>query len=118
MSGSEHLEQVALMNLARIYEGRYPELELLHAVPNGGLRNKKVAKDLKAEGVKAGVPDLDLPVARGGYHGLRIEMKYGKNKPTDSQEEWMRALTKQGHKCLVCYSAESAWREIITYLET
>lgn len=53
----------------------YPELALLYHIPNGGKRDAKTATILKRQGVKAGVPDLHLPVARGGYHGLYIELK-------------------------------------------
>ena len=54
---------------------RYPELKLLHHIPNGGRRDPVEAKHLKQQGVKSGVPDLCLPVARRDYHGLYIEMK-------------------------------------------
>ena len=76
---TEHEEQVALMRLVEMHKGRWPELGMLFAVPNGGDRNMLVAKKLKAEGVKKGVPDLCLPLPRGGYHGLYIEMKRQKN---------------------------------------
>ena len=38
------------------------------------------------------MPDLFLPVGRGSYHGLFIELKYGKNKPTEKQTEWLKSL--------------------------
>jgi hypothetical protein len=79
---SEHDEQVNLFHWADIMSPQYPELALLHAIPNGGKRNINVARKLKEEGQKAGVPDICLPVPRGEYHGLYIEMKYGRNKPT------------------------------------
>ena len=66
---------------------------------------------------KAGVPDLCLPVARNGFHGLYIEMKYGKNKTTDNQKEWLKALTDQGYYTVVCYGAEEAERIIARYLQ-
>ena len=49
---------------------QWPELALLHHIPNGGTRDAVEAKHLKQQGVKSGVPDICLPVARGGYHGL------------------------------------------------
>ena len=64
----------------------------------------------------AGVPDLCLPVPAGGFHGLYIEMKFGKNKPTEKQRWWLEQLEKQGYKAVVCWSAESVIKEIITYL--
>lgn len=75
---------------------------LIFAIPNGGSRNKLEAANLKRQGVKAGVPDLCVPVARGGYHGLFIEMKYGKNKTTTSQDEWLETLNREGYLAKVC----------------
>ena len=114
---SEHDEQVILFNLAAMHETQYPELAWLHAIPNGGLRNPRVAIKLKAEGVKAGVWDVFLPVARQGYHGLYIEMKYGKNKITDNQREFWLFVAEQGYKCLICYDGADAFSEVLRYLE-
>lgn len=112
---SEHDEQVALINWARYHEQLFPGLDLLHAIPNGGKRNKIVAAKLKAEGVRAGIPDLMLPVARQGYHGLYIEMKAGRNKPTAKQLEKKVALEGQGYRVAVCWGWEAAAREIESY---
>ena len=114
---SEHQEQVALFEWAGYARGALPELDLLYAVPNGGLRHKAVAAKMKAEGARAGVPDICLPVPRGGYHSLYIEMKYGKNKPTEKQAAWLKALTDYGHYCKVCYGFEEAKGTIELYLE-
>lgn len=114
---SEHDEQVILFNLAALHETQYPELAWLHAIPNGGLRNQRVAIKLKAEGVKAGVWDVFLPVARGGYHGLYIEMKYGKNKLTPSQREFQEFIDRQGYAHMVCYNGETAYHLVEKYLE-
>jgi len=114
---SEHDEQKALFEWAAWACGRYPELEYLHAIPNGGHRHIRVAKRLKAEGVKPGVPDLCLPVARDGYHGLYIEMKFGRNKPTDHQERWLEFLNEQGYLAVVCWGWEQARETIEEYLD-
>ena len=66
---------------------------------------------------RACAPDLCLPVARGKYHGLYIELKAGKNKPTEKQKEWLKNLEKQGHKTAVAYSYEAAADIILNYLE-
>ena len=97
-------------------EGR-PELKLLYHVPNGGKRDVKTGRALKRQGVKAGVPDLCLPVARGGYHGLYIELKVGKNKTTRKQEGWIAALRQQGNYVSVCYGWEEAKETIENYLD-
>jgi len=124
---SEHHEQVALFDWARAQEGIRPELGLLYAIPNGQARpwstNKKgqrfspVGQKLRAEGVQAGVPDVHLPVACGGYHGLWIEMKFGTNKPTESQQDWIGRLRAAGHRVEVCYSFEEARAAILRYLD-
>lgn len=115
----EHREQAAVVTWANEPEQleRWPELEYLYAIPNGGHRRKSVAARLKAEGVQSGVPDLKLPVARQGYHGLYIEMKYGRNKPTDNQRRWIRFLRRQGYRVEVCYGAEAAKQVIVNYME-
>ena len=87
------------MNWAKYQMGKYPELRMLHHVPNGGYRNQIEARNLKLQGVKAGVPDLVLPVARGGYFGLYIELKADKNcKTSKNQELWIDDLRKEGKK--------------------
>ncbi|MBF0384149.1 MAG: hypothetical protein HQL69_24315, partial [Magnetococcales bacterium] len=67
-SPSEHNEQAALFEWASISSKAIPELNLLAAIPNGGHRLKATAGKMKAEGVKAGFPDIIFPVARGGFH--------------------------------------------------
>lgn len=75
MIATEHQEQVSLFQWAESVTGLYPCLRWMYAVPNGGKRNKITAYALKREGVKVGISDVVLPAARGGYHGLYIEMK-------------------------------------------
>jgi len=142
MMGSEHEEQVALFEWAEWNKRTYPELELMFAIPNGGQRHVVVAKKLKDEGVQAGVPDVFLPVARfrsykdlahlpsGAcciceeelcedgllYHGLFIEMKVGKNKLTQNQDEWIDSLVDEHYMCAVCYGAEEAINVLEWYL--
>lgn len=96
----------------------YPELALLYHIPNGGKRDAKTATILKRQGVKAGVPDLHLPVARGGYHGLYIELKVGDNTTTKKQKDWIRELNKQGYLAVVCYGWDEAAKQLLDYLET
>lgn len=114
---SEAQEQIALIQWARLQSGKYPELALLYHIPNGGSRHPAEAARLKQQGVKAGVPDLCLPVARGGYNGLYIELKAGRNKPTPSQKEWLGWLNQQGYRAVVCWGWQAAKDEIMAYLE-
>lgn len=116
MKYGEEQEQIALFEWAAWHEGRYPELRLLYHVPNGGRRDKATAARLKRAGVKAGVPDLVLPVQRGGYAGLYIELKVGKNRPTKLQKAWLERLSEQGYRTAVCYGARETADLIEEYL--
>lgn len=116
LAASESDEQIALFNWAELLERRYPDLKLMFHIPNGGKRDVKTAKRLKAEGVKPGVPDIELPSPRGGYFGLFIEMKAGKNTPTDYQTEWLAELKKRGYYVAVCHGWQSAAKLVESYL--
>lgn len=115
--GTEADEQVAIFEWADWNKYRVPELELLYHVPNGGKRDIKTAIKLKQEGVKAGVPDIVLPVSRGGYHGLYIELKVGKNKPTKEQKEWLESLKQEGYYTTWCIGSQEAIKVIEEYLQ-
>ncbi len=73
---SEFQEQCALFQWAAIEAKHYPVLDLLFAIPNGGSRRDAIeGANLKRSGVKAGIPDIFLPAANKGRHGLFIELK-------------------------------------------
>ena len=110
-------EQETLFDWAALARCRFPELDLLYHIPNGGSRNRLEAANLRRQGVKSGVPDLCLPVARGGYHGLYIEMKYGKNKTSENQNKWLVDLRAQDYAIAVCYGWQEAQQVITDYLE-
>lgn len=113
---SEHDEQVALISWVRLHEGRYPDLKLLYAIPNGGARNLIVAMKLKREGVKSGVLDLHLPVPVGEFHGLWVEMKYGKGKLTEAQQDFKEEMDRRGFATAVCWNWIDAAQVIADYL--
>lgn len=114
MKRSETTEQILLFAWARNTESALPELKLLYHVPNEGKRTNGAL--LKAAGLKSGVPDICLPVARDGFHGLYIELKFGRNKPTKSQHDFMELLKANGYAAAVCYGAEEARNTILDYL--
>ena len=113
---TEAQHQRNVINWSMVMREKYPELALLHHVPNGGNRDPIEAKHLKEQGVKPGVPDLDLPVARGRYHGLRVEMKTETGTETPEQVWWREQLTAQGYFATVAHGWESAKRVIEWYL--
>lgn len=112
----EEVEQITLFSWAEFAKNKYPELDLMYHVPNEGKRSAAMGARLKAEGLKAGVPDVCLPTAHGGYIGLYIEMKVKPNKPTEQQKQWLRDLRGAGHFTAVCYSWEEAKNLIEEYI--
>jgi hypothetical protein len=114
---SEHDSQCALFQWAKLMEPQYPELAWYFAVPNGTRTTMAIARKIKEEGVKRGVPDTCLPIARGGYHSLYIEMKSPGEYPRPEQREWLSALKDQGHYTACCHSWEEAAALITKYLE-
>lgn len=121
-SGSEHGAQAALFCWANLNQLQYPELKYMFAIPNGGWRGVITGANLKAEGVKEGVPDILLPVKRAQWSGLFIEMKRaksaGKAKGIVSSEQldYMAFLQWQSYWCSVCVGWEAAKDAIIQYM--
>lgn len=131
---TEHQEQVALLKALADQTKAHPCLELLYAIPNGGklpftrtAGGKIVSKQrilLVAEGMRPGVPDLCLPVARqktngsGWFHGLYIEMKRADHsrKATKEQKWWIERLSAGDYKCVVCFGAAEAFDQIMRYI--
>ena len=98
------------------YKGRTLSDYIVH-VPNGGKRSKRVAAGLKHNGVKRGYPDLVIDIARGGFHGLRIEIK----KPDDGtvsphQVERLQMLKDEGYRAVVTEGYQETMDEILNYL--
>lgn len=110
---SEHAHQKAYF--AWLQTQRIPGLDLTHAIPNGGPRSKAAAGKLKAEGVRAGVPDVQLPIARGGFIGLAIEFKHGDGNPTKEQRERINRLQQEGWCATVCWDWQAAARVTLGY---
>ena len=111
-------EQATLFSWADMQSYHYPELKLMFHIPNGGKRSKSEAARFKKEGVKAGVPDIFLPVPRGGYNGLFIELKRLSNsRVSTAQNEWVPALREQGYAAEVCKGWVAASALIEKYIK-
>jgi len=113
---TEAQEQKTLIDWTLMVRGKYPVLKLLYAIPNGGSRNIIEAANLKRQGVKSGVPDLCLPVARNGYHGLYIELKTAKGRTSENQDAWIAELRGQGYRVEVAMGCEEAIEILRGYL--
>ena len=103
----ESTEQIKVINYCELKGFPY---DLIFHIPNGGSRNVIEASNLKKQGVKAGVPDLFLPVPNGGFFGLFIEMKSTRKeaKASEAQNKWIKKLTDQGYKCAICRGFDEA----------
>ena len=114
---TEEQEQAYVIQWRDLMVNQVPELSLLVHIPNGGLRSKPEAVRFKRLGVKPGVSDLMLPVARNGYHGLWIEMKRQHDgKLSKPQKEWIDDMRKQGYKAERANGADEAIAILQEYL--
>ena len=121
-ANTEHSHQCAFFCAMREYQSQYPQLAFLHSIPNGGERNVAVAARLKAEGVKAGVPDVFLPFPSRGYHGLYLEFKKPKigakaaGKLSKDQILWAAYLHEQNYSYFVVHGYLQAVDIVLGYL--
>lgn len=114
-SGSEDGHQLALFCWAAT--SGILELKWLFHIPNGGSRHIAEASKLKAMGVKAGVPDLFLPITKYERSGLFIELKRPKTGiVSKEQSEWLEQLGCQGYATAVCFGWEEARDCLLQYL--
>jgi len=117
MQHHEDTEAMALWSWAQ--HDRILRDHLAH-IPNGGRRNKREAARMKRMGVRAGVHDYFLPVPRGRYHGLWIELKAtppNNARVTKEQREWMERMRDQGYAAYVCKGWVEAARVIRWYVD-
>ena len=96
--------------------GKWPELGLIYAVPNGYAKSAGAAGRAKAEGLLPAVPDLVLPVARFPFHGLYLEGKVLGKYPDKLQREYMAALVEQGYAALVFRGVQEGVDGVLRYL--
>lgn len=121
---SEHSEQSLVILWALRHEDEYPELKWLHSSLNGifipappAIR-ARIINHMKAEGMKKGIPDLFLPVARRDYHGLYIELKRSDGGTVrDEQTDFLDFVATQGYYGTVCYGYEQAVETLEWYLK-
>ena len=119
----EHAHQAMLFAWASLMQQLRGDLKWLYAVPNAGKRTPSAGARMRAEGLKAGVPDICLPIKRMGYGCLYIELKRpktakaSKGVASTEQKEWIDGLNDQGQKALVCYGWLEAARVIEDYLD-
>ena len=118
-------EAILQKNCVRWFRFQFPKLKmLLVSSVNGAMlqgtpeQRAKSWKRLESEGAVPGVSDLFLFVARGGYHGLCIEMKVEGNTQSPKQKEWEALVTEQNYKYVVCKSFDSFQQIILDYVNS
>ncbi len=110
MRNIESRLQIACVKWFRL---QYPKVaNLLNSVPNGGARNVVTGAIIKAEGAVRGVADLELNIARGGWFGLKIEMKTEKGRQSQYQRQWQQEIERQGYMYIVARSFDE-FRECV-----
>jgi len=115
--GSEEEIQAMVFGWARLMEHTHPELCVLYAVPNAAKRSYYQGARMRKAGLRAGVPDMCLPVRRGEYSGLYIELKRGPEEPASpAQKLWIRKLRKHGNYACICRGYEASIACLSWYL--
>jgi hypothetical protein len=116
---TEHVEALRFMHIVRLHRLKYPALDNLLHVPNGGDRHGAVAAKMKGEGVSPGFPDYLLCWPSHGFHSLAIELKrqnYSPSHVKDNQRAWHERLREAGYRVEVAGGWEAAWNVVRDYL--
>jgi hypothetical protein len=106
--------QTHVINFIKQY---YPKARYCASL--GGIRTGlKQAKKAKSTGYVKGFPDLQITEARGGYHGLFIELKFDKQcYPSQYQKAWLKDLKERGYKAVCCKGYTETIETINKYLQ-
>lgn len=111
-----HMESHLQRNCITWFRLQYPKLaKLCFAVPNGGWRNRREARIMKAEGVTPGVADVILLKPSGGFASLCIEFKTEDkgSRQQESQKEWQAAAEEAGNRYELIRTFDR-FREVVT----
>ena len=109
------LESQLQQHCIRYFKYAFPNI-VIFAIPNEGKRSVKTASRMKAEGMLAGVADMMICHVNDEYHGLFIEMKYGKGKQTESQQKFEGKITTAGYRYVICRSFDEFQDVIMDYM--
>lgn len=115
----ESVVQKDVIRWARSNATTYPELALLHSIPNEGFADLTGASaaERKKMGILRGLPDLHLPAPSGDWPSLWLELKAQENDLTEWQHQRLRQLARFGHAVDVAWTAEGAIFSIKNYLD-
>lgn len=117
MRGEEHKEQVEFFQwLRHLYDEEPLVKHLVFAVPNGGLRGKREAMRMRAEGVRRGIPDIACMIPVGQYHGAFFEFKTRNGRVSPEQKVVAELLRQQGYHVEVAWGLEDLKKKFLAYL--
>lgn len=109
--------RITLFMWAEIMKEKYPELEMLFAVPFDAYKSVSSCKKFTEEGLKKGIPDVCLPISNGKFSSLWIKIKSSKHtKLTEKQKWWIKELNAKGCLAVDCVGWEAARDIILNYL--
>ena len=91
--------QKSIIRWSKYSGGAHSELKLLYAIPNGANVSGPNRIRLVAEGLKKGMPDLCLPVPRGNYGSLFLEVKTKTGTVKKEQKE-IHKMLKDNRNCV------------------
>jgi hypothetical protein len=114
----EHAMQVAYFAwLDTGCDGLHPDIGLdAFAVPNAARRSLRQGARMKAEGMRAGVPDVCIDAAHGGWFGARVEFKTATGTTSPAQKERLKRLLSQNYYAVVARSLVEAQELTLNYL--
>lgn len=114
MGQEEHKIQRALFKKWELQARSDERYAAIFAVPNSSRRGAREGARLKAEGMRAGIPDIIVPIPIPKWGILFIEQKRGADPRTGKakgrlsavQKEWISLLQALGNTVAVSYSFE------------
>lgn len=110
--GKETLEMITIFDYLRV---KKLDNYIFH-IANERKTSAYGGSILKRMGVKPGVSDIFVAIPRKPYHGMFLEVKAGKNKPTNLQENFIKNMGEQGYYAIWCLGAKASIEAIEAYL--
>lgn len=114
--GSENEIQADYFAEIALHRRKHPQIEMIHAIPNGAHKSKIARVVYSLTGLKSGVPDVFVPSARCGFHGLYIEFKTKIGRLTENQKWFIAKLKAEGYLVATCRTSEEAVSLTLGYL--
>lgn len=114
----KHPERIEQFKIITFVDENYSDIEILYTIAPAGLKLPKWLGSLLSQlGYRRGTFDILFFEARKGYHGLHLEVKTKKGRPSKDQLEWQRLARLKDYKAEICYGREQGIQIIKEYME-